>query len=35
MPFNLLKTGESIQEWVRANGETYRIQRFVAPDNTK
>jgi hypothetical protein len=33
--FNQIQFGESVQEWVRANGETYRIQRFVAPDNTK
>ncbi len=35
MPFNVQKTGQAIQEWVRVNGETFRIQRFVAPENVK
>ncbi len=33
--FDMPKIGQAVQEWVRANGETYHIQRYVAVDNTK
>ena len=30
-PFSLQTTGEAVRTWVRMHGDTYRIQRFVAP----
>jgi hypothetical protein len=31
VPFSLPAAGDAVRAWVRANGDTYRIQRYVVP----